>query len=87
MCDATGGDGTACFRTNLEVDAAGVAHERLAQGDAALLAPDHAALEHKPVLVDLEQHTMSGTAEGLQTRGRGGIVTNMQFRRRDLGTS
>lgn len=39
--------------TNLKVDAAGVAHERLAQSDAALLAPDHATLEHQPVLVDL----------------------------------
>lgn len=39
--------------TNLQVDAAGVAHQRLAQGDAALLAPDHATLEHQPVLVDL----------------------------------
>lgn len=28
----------------LEVDAAGVAHERLAKGDAALLAADDAAL-------------------------------------------
>lgn len=39
--------------TNLEVDAAGVAHQRLAKGDAALLAPNHATLEHQPVLVDL----------------------------------
>ena len=35
------------------MDAAGVAHERLAEGDATLLAADDAALEHKPVLVDL----------------------------------
>lgn len=40
-------------RANLEVDAAGVAHERLAQSDTALLAPDDAALQHQPVLVDL----------------------------------
>lgn len=38
---------------HLEVDATRVAHERLPQGDAAFLAPDDAALEHQPVLVDL----------------------------------
>lgn len=37
----------------LEVDAARVAHERLAERDATLLAPDDAPLEHQPVLVDL----------------------------------
>lgn len=40
-------------KTYLEVDAAGVAHERLAQGDTSLLTPDHAALQHQPVLVHL----------------------------------
>lgn len=40
-------------KTYLEVDAAGVAHERLAEGDATLLAADDAALKHEPVLVDL----------------------------------
>lgn len=39
--------------TYLEVDAAGVAHERLAEGDATLLAANDAALKHEPVLVDL----------------------------------
>lgn len=39
--------------TYLKVDAAGVAHERFAEGDATLLAANDAALKHKPVLVDL----------------------------------
>lgn len=43
-------DITTCY---LQVDAARVAHERLAQGDAPLLAADHTPLEHEPVLVDL----------------------------------
>lgn len=30
-----------------------MAHERLAEGDATLLAADDAALKHEPVLVDL----------------------------------
>lgn len=43
------------YRTHLQVDAAGVAHERLAESDAPLLAADDAALEHQPVLVDLSK--------------------------------
>lgn len=37
-----------------------MAHERLAEGDAALLAPDDAALEHQPVLVDLPKRKTAG---------------------------
>lgn len=43
------------YRSHLQVDAAGVAHERLAESDAPLLAADDAALEHQPVLVDLSK--------------------------------
>lgn len=49
--------------TYLEVDAAGVAHERLAEGDATLLAANDAALEHKPVLVDLRRKSTDDRKE------------------------
>lgn len=45
------------------MDAAGVAHERLAEGDATLLAANDAALEHKPVLVDLRRKSTDDRKE------------------------
>lgn len=58
-------------RTHLEVDAAGVAHERLAQGDTPLLTSDHAALQHQPVLIHLGTHDNDARQQAISVASGG----------------
>lgn len=51
-----------------------MAHQRLAQGDTALLAPDDTTLEHEPVFIDLQNNRQPSRWWAIKTSRAVGIL-------------